>query len=288
MVHDLALTLWTAERKPEPRFVELASFSGHGAIQVPAESEIRFPLIVPLNAKFRTGMAVPVGGALRFRVLIGGQEIHAQTVETDGEMEWIEVDLTPWAGEHETVELVTSIVRDDMEMSSRETMGIWLMPQIEALHDWVAPYPSPELQSMAIGGRFEAPGAKGRVELVGLRPEPSGPRPGDQLDLTLFWHAPHRVDAYATVFVHLLDEEGRLVAQADSPPVSGTYPISVWRPNWIISDRHQLQLPADISPGRYHLAVGLYDPLSLRRWSGSTADGGPLLDNRIVLDLFVE
>jgi hypothetical protein len=73
--------------------------------------------------------------------------------------------------------------------------------------------------------------------------------------LTLFWQADTIPSADYTVFVHLLDSEGNLAAQFDSPPVAGAYPTSLWDPHEIIADERLLN---NLAPGRYILLVGLY------------------------------
>ena len=68
-----------------------------------------------------------------------------------------------------------------------------------------------------------------------------------------------------TVFLHLRDDAGQLVAQADGPPLAGWYPTSWWAPGeWVVDD-HSFALPPTLSPGNYHLVAGLYDPLSGQR-----------------------
>ena len=63
-----------------------------------------------------------------------------------------------------------------------------------------------------------------------------------------------------TVFIHLLDSEGHIQGQADSPPSAGTYPTSVWDAGEVIADLHTISLRPNLPPGEYRLAIGLYDP----------------------------
>ncbi len=81
--------------------------------------------------------------------------------------------------------------------------------------------------------------------------------PIDNSQLTLFWRADSPPPADYTVFIHLLDPFGNLVAQFDSPPAAGAYPTSLWDPGEIIADEHRLH---DLPPGRYTLQIGLYQP----------------------------
>ena len=63
-----------------------------------------------------------------------------------------------------------------------------------------------------------------------------------------------------TIFVHVLDGQGQLRSQADSPPMAGKYPTSVWDAGEVIEDIHTLSLPTDLPAGEYRIAIGLYDP----------------------------
>ena len=78
------------------------------------------------------------------------------------------------------------------------------------------------------------------------------------LDVRLYWRRVGPLAQDWTVFVHLLDEVGNLVAQDDQQPVRGNYPTSYWDMDERVMDGHSLALPAGLAPGRYFLNVGLY------------------------------
>jgi mannosyltransferase len=83
----------------------------------------------------------------------------------------------------------------------------------------------------------------------------------DALEVTLYWRAEEPPGRPYTVFVHLLDGNGRLISQHDGPPDGGEYPTDFWAAGELIADRHRLPLGAgEIIPGEYRLAVGLYRP----------------------------
>lgn len=107
---------------------------------------------------------------------------------------------------------------------------------------------------------------------------------GDILLLTLFWEAEREVSTDYKVFVHLLDEDGSILAQHDSQPMGGVRPTSGWRIGEKIEDRHGVLLP-EIPPGEYSLVVGVYDPESGERLSisdgGERAMGDSLLLGRV-------
>ena len=91
-------------------------------------------------------------------------------------------------------------------------------------------------------------------------PLPESATAGQPLSLQLYWETAAAVAPDHTVFIHLLDETGELVLAGDGPPAGGYFPTSLWQPGDIIPDAHTLQLPADLPPGNYQVAIGLYDP----------------------------
>ncbi len=103
-------------------------------------------------------------------------------------------------------------------------------------------------------------------ELVGYSLAPAGPvRPGAPLEVSLTWRAINESDKSYTVYVHLLRPDGSLAAQNDSIPAQGTRPTSDWAPGDLVVDIHRLALPADLTPGRYTLAAGMYTPADGKR-----------------------
>ena len=103
------------------------------------------------------------------------------------------------------------------------------------------------------------------ITLLGYDLDPLTARPGESQRLSLHWLAVDEPSRDFTVFVHLVDENGNQVAGADSPPVRGDYPTTLWRVGDVILDEHILQIPAGLEPGDYQVEVGLYDPASLAR-----------------------
>jgi len=83
------------------------------------------------------------------------------------------------------------------------------------------------------------------------------------LNLTLYWQTDASLAENYTVFVHILDENGRLLAQQDSQPNHGLYPTSTWDANAIIRDAYAIPLPANI--GDFTIQTGMYTWPSLER-----------------------
>lgn len=82
---------------------------------------------------------------------------------------------------------------------------------------------------------------------------------GDGVQLTLFWQSLVNMDGNLIVLVHLTDEAGQIVAQADGVPVNGTRLTTSWRTGEVLVDEHEIQLPPDLPPGAYQLWTGFYD-----------------------------
>jgi hypothetical protein len=83
---------------------------------------------------------------------------------------------------------------------------------------------------------------------------------GQTLPLDLIWRADRAVSEAYTVFVHLVDANGRVVADADSAPFSGLFPTTRWQVGEVLRDRHALKIPNDLAPGDYALEIGMYLP----------------------------
>ena len=99
----------------------------------------------------------------------------------------------------------------------------------------------------------------GKVALLGADLSPVPVAPGSGLQVVLYWQALTEMDIPYTVFVHLLEPGGRMVAGHDGEPVGGARPTSAWVPGEYITDLHELQIPSDLAPGEYVIEVGLYD-----------------------------
>ena len=91
--------------------------------------------------------------------------------------------------------------------------------------------------------------------------------PGVNVEVTTHWSLPPDAGP-VSAFVHLLDSEGHVVAQADGPveaaeDAANPLPVSTLA----------LTLPADLSAGTYELIGGLYVPTTGTRLTVNTDDG---------------
>lgn len=84
-----------------------------------------------------------------------------------------------------------------------------------------------------------------------------------ELVVTLYWAADAPLAENYTVFVHVLDENGRLIAQQDNQPNNGLYPTTAWQTGVVVQDRYFIPLPAGNSEST--VQVGMYLWPSLER-----------------------
>ena len=83
-------------------------------------------------------------------------------------------------------------------------------------------------------------------------------RPGEGLQLNLYWQPLTNLPIDYTYFLHLIDASGQTVAQRDTPLRAADYPTSHWRPYELAIDIADLPIPAQLAPGNYRLALGIY------------------------------
>ncbi len=95
---------------------------------------------------------------------------------------------------------------------------------------------------------------------------------GDPICLELQWSTARQLPADYTAFVHVLDQNGRLVAQSDLPAGGGYAPTSGWPIGQPIVDRHGVVLPPALTPGEYQIVIGLYGPDGVRLTSNTDQD----------------
>ncbi|MCC6906282.1 MAG: hypothetical protein IT326_10605 [Anaerolineae bacterium] len=97
---------------------------------------------------------------------------------------------------------------------------------------------------------------------------------GDLLPVALAWRTDEPIGDAFKVFVHVMNTEGVLVAQADLEPLGGLRPMPTWAAGELILDRFTVRLPADLPAGEYAIRAGIYDPVTGIRLR-VTQGGGP-------------
>lgn len=121
----------------------------------------------------------------------------------------------------------------------------------------------------------------GTIDLAGVNVEPQE----DALVLRFDWRAVERPSGDHTLFVHVINEAGEIVAQADTRPRGGTYPTFIWDPGEVVTDEIRLTLPPGLQEGIYRIYIGWYTLPSGERLA-ALLDGETVPDNRVLLAEF--
>ena len=126
--------------------------------------------------------------------------------------------------------------------------------------------PADHLFSAPAMGTLYSASFPGVGTLVGFD-GPASPLTHADFPLTLYWHAAAASPTAYTVFVHLLNASGQVIAQQDSPPTNGNRPTSGWVTNEFIADPHVLTFNAagQQYSGAASIEIGLYDPITGQR-----------------------
>jgi hypothetical protein len=131
------------------------------------------------------------------------------------------------------------------------------------------------------GAQF-AVNAQAHITLEGYTLQTAELSPGDILQLTLFWQTNAALGERYKVFVHVYaDPVQPPLAQQDGEPGGGLLITSQWVPGQRYADNHGVALPADLPPGRYTLAIGLYNLFDSTRLTATQA--GQALGERLEL-----
>jgi hypothetical protein len=108
-----------------------------------------------------------------------------------------------------------------------------------------------------------------RIALVGYDLNANRLKPGESLLFRPYWRALQSPTNNYSMFVHLypLEERSQIIGQHDSAPSSpGRLTLTWTDPNeLVIGADVSLLIPADVPPGEYEMALGLYDFTSGQR-----------------------
>ena len=115
----------------------------------------------------------------------------------------------------------------------------------------------------------------GPARLTGLAYPPEIDPAGGPLPVTLFWQALAPMRTEYQVILQLVDDQRQVWGDGSGRPNDWVYPTSFWRPGLDqIASYHEVSWGHDpLPPGRYQLAVSLYDPTLDRRLPLTEAKG---------------
>ncbi len=121
-----------------------------------------------------------------------------------------------------------------------------------------------------------------KVNLIGYDLEETFVQPGGDIHLTLYWEALKAMEEDYTVFVHLIDGEGRIWAQKDNQPLENDYPTSLWERGEVVEDEYELEVGSEVPEGGYRLEVGIYLLETMVRLPVAD-EGGKAVGDRVLL-----
>jgi hypothetical protein len=101
------------------------------------------------------------------------------------------------------------------------------------------------------------------IMMLGAEIQNDRARPGDEVWITLYWHADEVPSNNVQVRVRLVDQGGQAFWQnLPAYPVGNRYPPVAWKSNEIVPDFHPIPLPYTLHPGAYTIEVSLAAPFS--------------------------
>jgi hypothetical protein len=122
--------------------------------------------------------------------------------------------------------------------------------------------PAADLSSLAytietdFGTHIETPS----MRLLGYTLDSMIAHPGGDVVVTLYWQALRTMERDWSVFLHLIDQDGIIIAQRDTYPGLGLLPTSRMKQGQTVADRYVIPIPStSYAPTTLQLVVGLYD-----------------------------
>jgi hypothetical protein len=101
--------------------------------------------------------------------------------------------------------------------------------------------------------------------------------------LVLYWKTNVSLTQDDNIFIHLLDADGNVLAQADGVPYNGDYPLPNWRPGQVIVDARLVGTLLENGSRLHKIAIGIYNPATGERLPVTGDTGNPLPDNVLLL-----
>ncbi len=140
-------------------------------------------------------------------------------------------------------------------------------------------YTTDTVQVLPVGVLSETlpltPGLANFDRAVSLR-DAAATRAEDGWRVDLLWRVNQPLPPDVTVFVHVLDANGQLIAQADGDPLANTYAFAQWPPGSVVRDIRVIGVnhPAAVQVGLYHRATG-------ERLLAASESGAPYPDQAV-------
>ncbi len=225
--------------------------------------------------------------------------LHVELVDENGHVwrDWYEpTETSTWQANQHVRQHINIIVpavaptHDD----SLQIQVSWLRPDGSQLdrHYWFIPVG----KKIDIGSPIILPKAKrtfiipamennlrinfaNQARLIGYSMPHAINSPAEELPLILYWQGLDDMREVYTVFVHVIDEDGNIVAQHDGIHANGKEPTTSWATGEYITDHVTIPLSSDLPKGTYHVMVGMYLPQDGYRLSQFDEEGNEVGDS---------
>ena len=126
-----------------------------------------------------------------------------------------------------------------------------------------------------------------QLALIGYDVSKTAVNPGDEVEITLYWKAQQPIDINYQSFVHLLADDGSLLAQSDhlNP---GDFPTRRWPLDKYVIDTHRFTIPENVPAGEYPVRVGMWVQNEGWRLPLFDASGAQIDDGQTIFRLQIE
>jgi uncharacterized membrane protein len=131
----------------------------------------------------------------------------------------------------------------------------------------------------AVSGKARQASFADRIRLLGFDLPKATYSPGERVAVCLHWEALGKMEADYSVFVHLVDEQGRIREQKDLLLGGEDYPTGWWVAGQAMSQTVELTIDEKASPGQYRLLTGLYRLQTLQRLTVIAGASGIQVDS---------
>lgn len=142
----------------------------------------------------------------------------------------------------------------------------------------------PRERSFDLPGGATAVGSIGPFDFFLVDLLPAQMRAGEPLEVKVILRAGDETSIDYTVFAHLLDSTGRVIAQVDTWPQGGAWPTSNWVDGQVVDDTYTLTPATDTPSGDLFLALGMYDALDGSRLPARDAAGRVMPEGRLLIE----
>ncbi len=141
-----------------------------------------------------------------------------------------------------------------------------------------APPPKLTAEAVPASARLAEPIRFGQVaQLIGAEVSPDVVRPGEEVQVTLYWEALQAMPYDLSLYIRLLGRHNAVIGQLDSYPGWGSFATSLWQPGDVFADTYRVPINWDAqAPAVVRVDTGLYYAPTQRDVPSLNARGQPV------------